>query len=943
MNHRILKTSDFFCRLFKDGNYRPAPANLKQAYKGVGKYDFQNPPLDPILFNLARKEYVSILWRHFSHGCSTIEEVISTRPRGSAGITHPGVRKIEILDHPFGAYLCEQLIALGNDCPVDASSFCKDEVRKSDKDTRQVNAMIFWLWLVETITDNKLEESLSENPIFAMGSTPFYGGWHSLMQRLSRPGFDQAAASDVGKMDSHMHKAFIEMDNGISQSIHSETCKSCWRLHDHYLPNVLKTKVVLPDGHVYEKQQGHNSGGRCTCGRNSRYMLWLLIYGKYYAGVTAPLLDVIQPLIFGDDIILTSSLPYETLDCIYEGIRSVGHEVALEYGAVDNLPFLSFCTRWDNGVRYPVPHDRERFAAHVVCGMHDSNEGLMTDRLNMLRLLCYNDPELLSEMNTLMGALDLPVVPSVVLDSIWKRIQESSCPFAEESLNLWISITKPQLCDVGGNTLQSDPQKMRSSSSSSRQPQAGGKVIISQPYKPRKSPAKVVVTQPASIVQWAPPKTPPASAPLAIKRDPIALQLLADKVDCRDRLELLSVPPDFGTKCATYTCHPEWEGTVDPSGNFLAVMRQQLLRGFLRTAGSTLSVELNASDTQDVMHCIFPVRSVGVTTSFVPIESDNVACFPYINPSGSISYPFTPTTTIANGDMSFKFVAPGALAHALTFTVRTYRADGSLLGGNAVEMGADNSVTVSVVGPLTGGTSYSVGISISNTDASSFFYVRSSLYVNNGPKTITFPNVMGTCIVSNLGTLPSALNTEACVISQNLWFSMNADFSHNGGYIAAARCCPGLTVPAGSTLFDTITSLPFFEYDGPAKNGAYVWNNQDSQFYRLTPVADPRIGANFLIVTGRVSDPVASTFRYKTCWGVVHSGQDKSYPYQSPCKTDNWPLVQSLVPDLPAAMCNSTHTSLLKKIVKRAGEFFTNEKTWATGAKIAAAFAPFFL
>lgn len=890
-----------------------------------------------------------MLWKHFSHGCSTISEVAATRPKGSAGLTHPGKRKLDILDHPFGHQVCEGLISLGNDCPVDASSFCKDEVRKADKDTRQVNAMIFWLWLAETITDNKLEESLSENPIFAMGSTPFYGGWHSLMERLNRPGFDNAAASDVGKMDSHMHRRFMEMDNDVSRSIHLESCKRCYNLHDSYMPNIIETSVALPDGHVYQKFQGHNSGGRCTCGRNSRYMLWLLIYGKYYAGITSPLLEVIQPLIFGDDIILTTLLPYKVLDSIYEGIRSVGHDVVHEYGHVDDLPFLSFHTRWVNGVRYPVPHDRERFAAHVICGMHDEKPELLADRLNMMRLLCHNDPELSHEMLLLLKSLDLPIVPSVALDSIWKHILEGESEFARSSIELWISLNKPQLVEAGGNALQSDSQKMQkrssssSSSSSSRQPQSGAKstaVVISRPFVPRRSGQKPASSSPLPPDPWLPPKT---VAPPQIRRDPIAVQLLADKVDCRDRLEQLCVPPDFGKKCATYTCHPEFEGTVDANGNFIAVMRQQLLRGFLRTAGKPLSIELNASDTGDVMHCVFPVRGTGQTTTFVPLESDDVACFPAVGPTGVVSYPFTATTNFANGDMNFKFVAPGALAHSLSFFVNTYRADGSYIGGNAAEMGADNSVTVPVHGPLTAGTSYSVSVSITNTDASSFFYVRASLYTNNGPKTITFPNVMGTCIVTNLGTLPSALNTEACVISQNLWMQMNADFSHNGGYVAAARCCPGLTINPGATLFDTITSLPFFEYDGPAKNGAYVWNNQDSQFYKLTPVADPRIGANFLIITGHVSDPVASTFRYKTCWGVVHSGQDRSYSYQSPCKTDNWPLVQSLVPDIPAAMCNSTHTAMLKKIVKRAGEFFTSEKTWATGAKIAAAFAPFFL
>lgn len=191
------------------------------------------------------------------------------------------------------------------------------------------------------------------------------------------------------------------------------------------------------------------------------------------------------------------------------------------------------------------------------------------------------------------------------------------------------------------------------------------------------------------------------------------------------------------------------------------------------------------------------------------------------------------------------------------------------------------------------------------------------------------------------------------VVSQSLLCTSQMSSLNNAGTIGAARVSGAIASQGDNSFSNTyqfLSSLPTNSYDGPVKDGCYVWNLYDDKaayFYKNVReghnLDQPYLCAQFTVDAGVVA---ASPVRIKVNT-VVQFKTTSSIFSLAPSEYigEELPKMLHLLSLIPAAYSNGLHKRDLKKYLKQAGDMVVkvmkNPKTYSTLAKYGPMLASF--
>lgn len=922
LNQAIVKLSPRLAALSKASGYAPAIGNAAAVYRGLLKYAFTNPDLSTRAFSRAKLDFSNVMIPFMSTGCCSVYDVIDTHPKGSGGITYPKPKR-EFLDHPEApARAADLLCLIQDDTPTFASGSLKNEVRLATKAARQFLAMEFNFWLADTTMNNNLEHNMELVPHFAMGSTPFLGGWDAMLRPLLD--FPLFFGSDVGAMDSRMHKLFMQYDHSLIEACHHSTCTDCADLFRFVHDNTIETDIVLPNGHTYRKHQGHNSGGRCTCGRNSRYMLFLMLYGYYQSGFTEPFFSHFRVKIFGDDIIGSTDLSVEELNKVYDGVRTAGHEITVEMSFdICEIPFLSFKSCIIDGHLYPVIADPGRFAAHVVHDDGDKDSPLLQAKLDGMRMLAYFTPELYDELTRLMHNLNLPVRADMLVRRQWfpleeSRLSEDAVRYDPYKMSLTIS-----------NVKNNKPKRARR-----RAPKTSQWVV--KPAVPANRGATTVC---ASSGQ----SQSSSSSSSSSKRDDEkrwALQMPSWKDNLAYQFAAQCLNPSITTPSTLplrmeryhfYAPSSTIEGKKDANNEFFIDGSHDWIHGLAITRGAAETVTLAGSGTANVLSCAGnPFLAANQRDLSAPLQAaGSLAIYPSNFP-GYRGYRLVGKGTAANV-FSIKVATFGILSHEvlISFELR------NLATGQPVWLSIGNNLTAS------GSSTYAVNAALTNAvDYSLRISLSSTRHVNvpfelefYGVGDIGFPNHMSFCSVIPVPDIPDRSDT-GIVAFQSLWFENTSSSLKNGGEVVGYRSPSDWSPPSDVPLFTALSNANCNFHAGPAKKGCYGWSLlPEAEDYKFRPIGARVLDKPHLIITGKLEDE--STYQLHVSRGVYHWGASRAYTIFAPSNSTQLDLVRHALSVEPAFMENDTHLDTIKKILRKIKGIVTSPAVQTGAAMLA--------
>lgn len=928
--------------LFSQGSYRPAVFSDEMAYKGIFKYDFVPPALDDVAFRVSFKDYCNLIRDTYLHPCATPSRIAAERPDGSSGVYHKK-RKRDLLTAPGSELAIRSFASIADLLMAIFVSFLKDEMRNVEKDTRQVNGGPLPHWILEAIMMLLSEEAIENHPLFAVGSTPFYGGWHELITRVLP--FKTHAASDVKMMDSHMHPRFMEADAEFFRSCHNSVCTDCVDAHDYVFDATLNTPMVMHNGAIWQKHAGHNSGGRCTCGRNSRYMLWLFCYGSALLKWPGSVTDHVTPLIYGDDNICGSNRSVQDLTKLFDAMSTVGHVIKYEFGAVHDLPFLSFKSHLHtDGRYYPVPHDRIRFASHVVCGASDDPQ-VIECKLNSLRLLSYFDTEIYTELTSYMASAGMLCYDKDFLTAImfptkearregWSLPRGTSPGRALEQLaqNIMASKSKKVSVTIAPASQPVQVSRPRSKSSSSSSSSAAPPPPARDGNRGSKPQAKPAPPSGTTLV--------PCKMGQALTMQRMDPRTLADaKSD-------FYVPPTYGTEAGHFVAKydvdakfADYEGR--PSCIYMQMQRTK--RSFATTAGVVRVLPIAASNTPNVFSFAHVPNGSGSLpdSMWSPLHTANFAVLGTRIPgSAFLGWPLNFSVTQASGAVKLKFTAPGALGHALSMRWTTYDAAGGALNNGQADIDNNATITVNITQAFTAGTQYYLRVwAFNNQPATGEFPTIMGELYSDTASNVVFPNI-ATCL--DVVDIPVAAHSDpnSLVDAATVWVQNMSSNMFNGGSLVAARVPAGWYPRPSQNLYASLAQLAYDEFDGPVKNGSYVWNNQSEVFYRPVPNADMRYDANYNIGLIQVPDGTEASMRLKCTWSVFHSGGDAVYGYEAPVSCPSWMEVNRICADARAVTSNDNHVPYIQKFVSGLKHFLLRPDVRDAATKVVKILGP---
>lgn len=897
LNQAIVKHSPRLAALSKASGYAPAIGNHAAVYRGLLKYAFTNPPLEPRALSRAKLEFSNIMIPFMSTGCCSVYDVIDTHPKGSGGITYPKPKR-DFLDHPEApARAADLLSLLSDDTPTYASGSLKNEVRLASKAARQFLAMEFCFWLADTTMNNNLEHNMELVPCFAMGSTPFLGGWDALLRPLLD--FPLFFGSDVGAMDSRMHKLFMKYDHDLVEACHASTCTDCAGLFRYVHDNTIETDIVLPNGHTYRKHQGHNSGGRCTCGRNSRYMLFLMLYGYYQAGFTDPFFSHFRVKIFGDDIIGSTDLSEEELAQVYAGVRLVGHEITVETSRdICDIPFLSFKSCLVGGLLYPVVADHGRFAAHVVHDDGDKDSPLLQAKLDGMRMLCYFTPELYQELTRVMHALHLPVRDDRLVRRQWFPLEESFedavryDPYNMKSIHATVITSRP---------------RSQSFSAPSPQPRASQPAAPAQHPKPAKQPK-----QPSQSSSSQKTVVEPFSGGLPKNIHGNVAYQFAEHALLPDQERPCTLPLRM-EKYHYYNPPSTIQGRMDANHEFLIVGTHEWNHNVAYTRGSEATVTLAGSGTAGVLACAGKpfLRATSRDLSAPFYIPGSLAIYPSDFP-GYRGYRLIGKGTAANL-FSIKIATYGILSHEVVgnYFLRVVSTGATVWSQTGVNLTANSSVTTAINAPMSLGIEYSLQIQFSS---SAYVAVPYEIEIY-GVGDIGFPNHKSFCEVTPVPDIP--LRSETGVVAfQSLWFQNTSSSLANGGEVVGFRSPVEWTPPQGIPLYEALSNANCNFYTGPAKKGCYGWALfPEADDYRFEAIGARVLDKPNLIITGKLQ--AESEYQILVHRGIYHWSASRTYSIFTPDDTLQLGLVRHALSTEPAFFSNDKHASTIKKILQK--------------------------
>lgn len=749
---------------------------------------------------------------------------------------------------------------------------------------------------------------MEEVPWFAMGSTPFQGGWHDLLSPLLD--FPLFFSSDVRKMDSHMHVRFMLMDNDFAEAAHRSVCDpvTCFGAFDYINRGLVSTRLVLPDGHTFEKHQGHSSGGRCTCGRNSRYMYFLLIFGYKYSKLPYAFEDVFRIRVFGDDIIGSTCLTPAQLNLVYEGVRTMGHEVTLEMAdTLEKLAFLSFGTRKIGPMLQPFVLDEGRLAAHVLYTNNPNNSEKRRQRLESIRTLCRFNPELFAELTQLLESLgEIPQHQSII-DDMYHFKEEG---LVEQSFNYKCNARGDIYNGMSDSKAIVITRPVKKTTRQVRAPATG---------KPKPKSAK---PRSSSTPSRPPPRSLMPNPPSGLV-DPVSMSACAAMIDP----QVNSGPPICRT--AAYSSYPDcsvFQGQLSTNNDFFCALTPNFENNFHYTGGVVTNYTLDGSATKNVM-TMTQYLNIGLGGgTYIPTK--------YFSCPGGLSTWYS-TGGIGSGwkfaagapanVVKMKIAVVGSLAHSLTVGITGFTGVSTPFTIATVDLPPDG-VTLNFPA-LAGETIFQIAI---HSNQASAALVTCEIYAS----AITSCSLLNNATSCKVLSLDAIESQSYCLTYQKLWVECTSASLADGGNLWAGTFPPGFHTSYTDTLQNSIAALPFDKYIGAFKHGTVGFQKlPDLSSYAFKPFGEAQINHPTMVVYGSLQ--AGATFTYKIYRTVHHQSSTPSYGKMYPPFTANWVIALDALARLDAWSSNAEHTARIQRALKALSKFLTSPSTWKTGAQIA--------
>nr|UZT04376.1 polyprotein [Bean common mosaic virus] len=189
---------------------------------------------------------------------------------------------------------------------------------------------------------------------WTVGMTKFYGGWDTLMRKLP-DGWIHCHA-DGSQFDSSLTPLLLNSVLGIRRFFMED-----WWVGEEMLENlyaeIVYTPILAPDGTVFKKFRGNNSGQPSTVVDNTLMVVMSVYYSCHKVGWSDE--DIQKRLVFfanGDDIILSiQEADLWVLDTFASSFRELGLNYNFDERTKkrEDLWFMSHCAIQVDGIYIP--------------------------------------------------------------------------------------------------------------------------------------------------------------------------------------------------------------------------------------------------------------------------------------------------------------------------------------------------------------------------------------------------------------------------------------------------------------------------------------------------------------------------------------------------------------------------------------------------------------
>nr|AIC83445.1 polyprotein [Bean common mosaic virus] len=189
---------------------------------------------------------------------------------------------------------------------------------------------------------------------WTVGMTKFYGGWDTLMRKL--PDGWVHCHADGSQFDSSLTPLLLNSVLGIRRFFMED-----WWVGEEMLENlyaeIVYTPILAPDGTVFKKFRGNNSGQPSTVVDNTLMVVMSVYYSCHKVGWSDE--DIQERLVFfanGDDIILSiQETDLWVLDTFAASFRELGLNYNFDERTKEreDLWFMSHCAIEVDGIYIP--------------------------------------------------------------------------------------------------------------------------------------------------------------------------------------------------------------------------------------------------------------------------------------------------------------------------------------------------------------------------------------------------------------------------------------------------------------------------------------------------------------------------------------------------------------------------------------------------------------
>lgn len=281
-----------------------------------------------------------------------------------------------------------------------------------------------------------------------------------------------------------------------------------------------------------------------------------------------------------------------------------------------------------------------------------------------------------------------------------------------------------------------------------------------------------------------------------------------------------------------------------------------------------------------------------------------------------------------NASMQFNFTFPQAVQTQLSVTMRFYNSTMNQV--TVVTANTTSAGLVTIVPTVLAAAIYFFSIQINSNSIPWEGYV--SLYLSDsGALVFNLPPAATHMTVYDLNSAAALIPNinQAIVVAQSMLCTFEGATLSNGGVIAAARLPGdtqiGITNNASNTwdgIYNYLASLPYHNYDGPVKTGAYAWYlGDDERDYFYNPAGQLfNLDKPYLVSFFTTDDTTdANVVRIKVVTIVQFTTGNTVYSQSpSPYAADN-ALMHYMLSNIPGAFSNAGHMDGLRGALRKAG------------------------